>query len=99
MDLAHRVWRLLIGLDRQADALAGHAPIDADVAADVRITPRELAVTRLLADGLTAASIGRRLAISERTVHKHLEHIYAKLSVSDRLSAVLRARRYGLLLE
>jgi DNA-binding CsgD family transcriptional regulator len=40
--------------------------------AEVQLTPRELAVLGQLADGRTAASIGRRLAMSERTVHKHL---------------------------
>jgi hypothetical protein len=51
----------------------------------------------LLAEGLTAAAIGRRLTIAPRTVTKHLEHVYAKLHTSDRLSAVLRAQRLGLL--
>ncbi|MHC8504121.1 LuxR C-terminal-related transcriptional regulator [Pseudonocardia artemisiae] len=41
--------------------------------------------------------MGRRLAIAERTVHKHLQRTYAKLGVTDRLSAVLRAQRLGLL--
>lgn len=54
-------------------------------------------VLHLLADGRTAAAIAHRLAISERTIHKHLEHLYGKLSVSDRLSAVLRAQFLGLL--
>ncbi len=51
----------------------------------------------LLAEGLTAAVIGRSLMIAERTVHKHLEHVYAKLGVTDRLSAVLRAQHRGLI--
>lgn len=61
------------------------------------LTPREWTVLRLLADGWTAAAIARRLHLSERTIHKHLEHLYAKLSVSDRLSAVMRAQALGLL--
>ncbi len=60
-------------------------------AQDIRLTPRELAVLALLAEGLTAASIGRRLMITERTVHKHLQRSYTKLG------AVLRAQRIGLL--
>lgn len=59
------------------------------------LTTRELAVLGLLDEGLTAAAIARRLQISVRTVHKHLERIYAKLEVPDRLSAVLAARRIG----
>jgi Bacterial regulatory proteins, luxR family len=38
------------------------------------------------------------LGISSRTVHHHLEHIYRKLHVTDRLSAVLRAQALGRLL-
>ena len=51
----------------------------------------------LVADGHTAGTIARRLLIGERTVHKHLQHLYAKLDVTDRLSAVLTAQRLGFL--
>ena len=64
---------------------------------EARLTGRELTVLPLLAEGLTAAAIGRRLGISTRTVHKHLEHVYAKLGTADRLTTVLRARQMGLL--
>ncbi|HYH32665.1 MAG TPA: LuxR C-terminal-related transcriptional regulator [Pseudonocardia sp.] len=95
--LAMVLQRLLRGLDRQVTALARHldGPVP-DVATSLRLTPRELAVLGQLADGLTAAAIGRRLLITERTVHKHLERVYAKLGVRDRLGAVLRAQRLGL---
>jgi ATP/maltotriose-dependent transcriptional regulator MalT len=43
--------------------------------------------------------VARRLVVAERTVHKHLERVYAKFGVSDRVSAVLRAQRIGLLPE
>lgn len=96
--LAASLQRLLRGLDRQVTALAarfdGSAP---EVATNLRLTPRELAVLGQLADGYTAGAIGRRLLITERTVHKHLERIYTKLGVGDRLAAVLRAQRLGLL--
>ena len=65
--------------------------------AEARLTGRELTVPSLLADGLTAATIGRRLVISPRTVHEHLEHVYAELGTADRLTTVLRARSAGLL--
>ncbi|WP_413452548.1 helix-turn-helix transcriptional regulator [Georgenia phoenicis] len=61
------------------------------------LTTRELQVLELLADGLLAASIARRLRVSVRTVHCHLAHIYAKLGEHDRLSAVRRAQQAGLL--
>ena len=96
MRLAHLLWRLLIGLDRQVQAIAG-GQIDINIATELRLTRRELAVLNLLAEGLTAGAIGRRLSVQDRTVQKHLEHIYAKLGVRDRLSAVLRARSAGML--
>jgi DNA-binding CsgD family transcriptional regulator len=68
-----------------------------EVAADAHLTPRELAVLTLVAEGLTAGAAARRLAVAERTVHKHLERSYAKLGVSDRVSAVLCAQRLGVL--
>jgi DNA-binding CsgD family transcriptional regulator len=61
------------------------------------LTSRELDVLALVARGLTARAIAHRCGISERTVHKHLEHVYGKLGCRDRLSAVLRARDTGLL--
>ena len=53
------------------------------------LTTRERAVLDLLATGMSAAAIAHRLGITEATTRKHLAHIYAKLGVHDRLSAVL----------
>ena len=96
MAAARAVQMLLAGLDRQATALRQAAP---DVAAiiDFGLTPREIAVLGLLAEGLTAAAIGRRLLISRGTVIKHLQNLYPKLGVSDRLSAVRVSDRHGVL--
>jgi len=63
----------------------------------VELSARETQILRLLAQGLTAASIGWRCGITERTVRKHLGAIYAKLGCSDRLLAVTRAAQSGLL--
>lgn len=90
------LWRLLTGVDRHVRTLTRIGP-DREAAADLRLTTREQAVLGLLVEGLTARAIARRLAVSERTVHKHLEHAYAKLGVTDRVSAVLRAQDAGLL--
>jgi DNA-binding CsgD family transcriptional regulator len=62
-----------------------------------RLTRRELDVITLIADGLSAQQIARLRRISVRTVRKHLENTYAKLECHDRLLAVNRARRLGLL--
>ena len=101
MLLIHRLQRLLSGLDRQVTTLsrwsARAGPGAIETSAAVGLTARELAVLHLLDDGLTAAAIGRRLGIAERTVQKHLQRCYAKLGVADRLCAVRRARLAGLL--
>ncbi len=101
MRLAGTLRRLLAGLDRQLEVIARWSdqatPTAGDAAEAIRLTPRELTVLTLLADGLTAGAIGRRLLIAERTVQKHLERCYTKLGVADRLAAVLRAQHLGLL--
>ncbi|WP_370419224.1 response regulator transcription factor [Streptomyces sp. QH1-20] len=60
------------------------------------LTPREFTVLGLLAEGLTADVIGRRLTISPHTVNRHLEKIYRKLGTNNRVSTVSLARRTGL---
>ncbi|WP_345411185.1 helix-turn-helix transcriptional regulator [Actinomycetospora chlora] len=96
-----RLQRVFVGLDRQIAAHAAwaartgvHAVPTAEAAG---LTPRESAVLDLLAAGLTARAIARRLAVGERTVQKHLQRVYAKLGVADRLAAVQRAQLVGLL--
>ena len=83
-----------------AHSLVGQVPTPTDTcvaAAHAGLTATELAVLLLLSEGHTAYTIGRRLAMSPRTAQKHLEHIYRKLGVTDRLRAVLTAREGGLL--
>ncbi|GAA5170041.1 response regulator transcription factor [Amycolatopsis dongchuanensis] len=61
------------------------------------LSPRELEVLRLVADGATNQLAARRLLISETTIKTHLLHIYTKLGVRDRASAVAVAYKRGLL--
>jgi two-component system nitrate/nitrite response regulator NarL len=61
------------------------------------LTPRELEILRLTAEGLTAPAIADQLVLGVTTVKTHLHHIYAKLEVSDRAAAVAYAIRRGLL--
>ncbi len=49
------------------------------------LTPVELAVTELAAEGLSNPEIGRRLFVSRRTVESHLAHIFRKLDLSSRV--------------
>jgi len=62
---------------------------------DPRLTARENEVLHWLAAGKTDRDIGDILAISPRTVHKHLQRIYEKLGVETRTAAVVRAMRRG----
>jgi DNA-binding NarL/FixJ family response regulator len=62
-----------------------------------RLSAREVAVLRLVADGCTNAEIGRRLFIGESTVKTYLLRTFGKLGVTDRTAAVTCAMRLGLL--
>jgi DNA-binding CsgD family transcriptional regulator len=56
------------------------------------LSEREIEVLQLVAAGLSNQEIARRLVITPGTVKKHLEHIYSKLDVHSRTSAIARAR-------
>ena len=61
------------------------------------LTPRELEVLKLVAAGSSNRDIGKVLFLSEATVKSHLVHIYGKLGVRSRTSAVAAAREQGVL--
>jgi DNA-binding CsgD family transcriptional regulator len=61
------------------------------------LTPRELEVLRLAAQGHSGPEIAARLFVSPTTIKTHFENIYAKFGVSDRASAVAKALRLGLI--
>ena len=61
------------------------------------LTPRELEVLQLIAQGLSNREIGERLFIALSTVKGHNRNIYSKLQVERRTEAVARARELGLL--
>src|SRR5256714_8595251 len=62
-----------------------------------RISPREREVLELLTKGQTNREIARKLTVSVSTVKIHVEHILAKLGVSDCTQAAVRATEMGLL--
>jgi HD-GYP domain-containing protein (c-di-GMP phosphodiesterase class II) len=61
------------------------------------LTPRELEVLKLLAQGLSNKEIAERLVISPKTAGNHIEHIYSKIDASSRATASLFAMQHGLL--
>jgi len=61
------------------------------------LTTREQEILQLMAGGLTMQQIGRRLAISPRTVETHVAKLYRKLAVRTRVQAVARAASIGLI--
>lgn len=69
-----------------------------DRSEDPVLTQREIEVLRLAAEGLTASQIAERLFVGVPTVKTHLQHVYEKLQVPDRASAVAQAIRRGILI-
>jgi DNA-binding NarL/FixJ family response regulator len=65
---------------------------------DVSLTPREIEVMRMLAEGLANKNIAWKLGISEHTVKFHIASIFSKLNVSSRAEAVAIGMRRGLIL-
>lgn len=61
------------------------------------LTPREVEVLALAAEGNSRGRIARMLLVSPATVRTHFEHIYAKLGVHDRAAAVAQAIRLGVI--
>lgn len=74
----------------------GHRPADGAEPSGA-VSPRELTILQLVADGRSNSQIGRDLHISEATVKTHLVRLYSKLGAADRASAVSSAYRQGLL--
>jgi HD-GYP domain-containing protein (c-di-GMP phosphodiesterase class II) len=60
------------------------------------LTARELDVLRLVIRGLSSRQVAAELVISEKTARHHIEHIYTKLGVSNRISATLFALQHGI---
>ena len=60
------------------------------------LTPRELDVLKLVAQGLSNAVIARRLVLSEHTVHRHVANILRKLGLCSRTAAAAWGVRAGL---
>jgi DNA-binding NarL/FixJ family response regulator len=60
------------------------------------LTPRELEVLDLIAQGSSNSHIAEALVIADKTVRNHINNIFSKLQVADRAAAIIQAREAGL---
>lgn len=86
--------RLLAAVGRELGAFFATRPCRVDAFA---LSGREMEILELAAEGLSAPDIATRLVLSPATVRSHLRNIYAKLEVGERVSAVVKAMRAGIL--
>src|SRR5262245_2122628 len=78
--------------------LAGDAPpADDDDDGGSVLTDRELEILQIIAKGLSNNEAAKVLGLSKATIRTHLEHIYEKLDVTNRLEAVTEALRSGII--
>lgn len=99
-------------LNRLHQALAGDVVFDQPILQRIHaivsaVTPsmvdaavlseREREVLTLLAEGMTVTQIAHRSHLSSSTVKTHVQHIYAKLGVNDRMAAVAKGTALGLI--
>ena len=77
-------------------AATEQAPVAVSGETVMVLTPRELDVLKLIAQGLSNPDIARRLVLSEHTVHRHLANILRKLNLSSRAAAAAWGVRTGL---
>lgn len=77
--------------------LAGTWRQERGLPATTALTPRELEVLQLLAEGLTNKQIGDQLDLSARTIKTHVQNLLGKLDTPDRTGAVARGFRMGLI--
>jgi DNA-binding NarL/FixJ family response regulator len=72
------------------------APQDAVAPAFPELTPRELEILNLMAQGLSNTAIAERLVLSPKTVRNQVSTVFGKLQVASRAEAIVRAREAGL---
>ncbi|WP_299103419.1 response regulator transcription factor [uncultured Winogradskyella sp.] len=72
-------------------------PNDNDKLEEIKLTEREVDVLEQLSKGLSYKSIASNLMLSTGTIRKHIENIYRKLQVHNKLEAVQKAKRNNLI--
>ncbi len=92
--LTERFARSLAGIGSEVGEFLAHRRGEL---APPQLTPRELEVLQLAAQGYSGRQIAERLRISPATIKTHFEHIYSKFEVRGRAAAVAQALRAGLI--
>jgi two-component system, NarL family, response regulator LiaR len=95
-DLVARLLRRLADEARESAGEPARNPTRPPFEPELSLTPRELEVLELLAQGQTNGGIARRLVVSTGTVRTHVKRVIAKLGVSDRTQAAVRAFELGI---
>src|SRR5260370_9507007 len=83
---------IVVAAGRPSDVSVWSTPEDVEA-----LTPREVQVLELLAEGLPNKAIASRLSISDQTVKFHVSSICGKLGAANRTAAVRRAVRRGMI--
>ena len=86
-------WTLPAGFLELGESTAEGALRETD---DAGLSPREVEVLRLVADGLSNRAIGERLVISDKTVGRHVSNLFCKLGVHNRAQATRIAMERGI---
>jgi len=89
-NLARALLRLIRSQEQQA-------PAPAPKSETASLTKRELEILQIIAKGLSNNEAAKVLGLSKATIRTHLEHIYEKLEVSNRLEAVTEGIREGII--
>ena len=94
LPISDTLTRVLESVGREVGAFFAVRPCPPD---NTGLSARELEVLELVAEGLSAAEIAARLVLSPETIRTHVRNVHAKLGVGDRVSAVVKAMRAGLI--
>jgi DNA-binding NarL/FixJ family response regulator len=94
LELTDRLSATLSGIGHEIGAFLEHRVAEWT---DQGLSAREVQILQLSSEGLSGPAIAGRLGISPATVKTHFEHIYDKYDVPDRVAAVAKALRAGLI--